>query len=155
MKEKSDELGLLKEAEQKKEEEKQSQSILLNSVDIDSIIVCPIMDFDGIKLLFSKVELGVASDLKTLSKRIKNKIDSGIIFLFTEIDNKITISVGLSDNLVAKSLHAGELVKSIASELNGGGGGKEDFAMAGVPYIDSENLDTVVKKIIKRILEDI
>ena len=155
LKEKSDELGLLKEAEQKKEEEKQSQSILLNSVDIDSIIVCPIMDFDGIKLLFSKVELGVASDLKTLSKRIKNKIDSGIIFLFTEIDNKITISVGLSDNLVAKSLHAGELVKSIASELNGGGGGKEDFAMAGVPYIDSENLDTVVKKIIKRILEDI
>ena len=155
LKEKSDELGLLKEAEQKKEEEKQSQSILLNSVDIDSIIVCPIMDFDGIKLLFSKVELGVASDLKTLSKRIKNKIDSGIIFLFTEIDNKITISDGLSDNLVAKSLHAGELVKSIASELNGGGGGKEDFAMAGVPYIDSENLDTVVKKIIKRILEDI
>jgi alanyl-tRNA synthetase len=155
LKEKSDELGLLKEAEQKKEEEKQSQSILLNSVDIDSIIQCPIMDFDGIKLLFSKVELGVASDLKTLSKRIKNKIDSGIIFLFTEIDNKITISVGLSDNLVAKSLHAGELVKSIASELNGGGGGKEDFAMAGVPYIDSENLDTVVKKIIKRILEDI
>ena len=155
LKEKSDELGLLKEAEQKKEEEKQSQSILLNSVDIDSIIVCPIMDFDGIKLLFSKVELGVASDLKTLSKRIKNKIDSGIIFLFTEIDNKITISVGLSDNLVAKSLHAGELVKSIASELNGGGGGKEDFAMAGVPYIDSENLDTVVKKIIKRNLEDI
>ena len=155
LKEKSDELGLLKEAEQKKEEEKQSQSILLNSVDIDSIIECPIMDFDGIKLLFSKVELGVASDLKTLSKRIKNKIDSGIIFLFTEIDNKITISVGLSDNLVAKSLHAGELVKSIASELNGGGGGKEDFAMAGVPYIDSENLDTVVKKIIKRILEDI
>ena len=155
LKEKSDELGLLKEAEQKKEEEKQSQSILLNCVDIDSIIECPIMDFDGIKLLFSKVELGVASDLKTLSKRIKNKIDSGIIFLFTEIDNKITISVGLSDNLVAKSLHAGELVKSIASELNGGGGGKEDFAMAGVPYIDSENLDTVVKKIIKRILEDI
>ena len=155
LKEKSDELGLLKEAEQKKEEEKQSQSILLNCVDIDSIIECPIMDFDGIKLLFSKVELGVASDLKTLSKRIKNKIGSGIIFLFTEIDNKITISVGLSDNLVAKSLHAGELVKSIASELNGGGGGKEDFAMAGVPYIDSENLDTVVKKIIKRILEDI
>ncbi len=47
------------------------------------------------------------------------------------------------------------LKSTIASELNGGGGGKEDFAMAGVPYIDSENLDTVVKKIIKRILEDI
>ena len=70
LKQKSEELGLLKEVEKKKEEEKQSQSILLNNVDIDSIIKNPIMDFDGIELLFSKVELGAASDLKTLSKKI-------------------------------------------------------------------------------------
>jgi alanyl-tRNA synthetase len=153
LKEKSDELGLLKEAEKKKEVEKQSQSILLNSVDIDSIIEYPIMDFDGIELLFSKVELGDASDLKTLSKRIKNKVDSGIIFLFTEIDNKITISVGISDDLITKSLHAGELVKFIASELNGGGGGKEDFAMAGIPYVHPEELNLVARQLVKRFLE--
>ena len=153
LKEKSDELELLKEAEQKKEEEKQSQSILLNSVDIDSIIKYPIMDFDGIELLFSKVELGDASDLKTLSKRIKNKVRSAIIFLFTEIDNKITISVGISGDLIAKSLHAGELVKFLSSELNGGGGGKEDFAMAGIPYIHPEELNLISRQLIKRFLE--
>ena len=38
LKQKSEELGLQKEAEQKKEEEKQSQSILLDSVDIDLIL---------------------------------------------------------------------------------------------------------------------
>ena len=75
------------------------------------------MDFDGIELLFSKVELGVASDLKILSKKIKNKTDSAIIFLFTEIDKKITISVAITDDLIAKSFHAGELVKFLASEL--------------------------------------
>ena len=111
------------------------------------------MDFDGIELLFSKVELGDASDLKTLSKRIKNKVDSGIIFLFTEIDDKITISVGISDDLITKSLHAGELVKFIASELNGGGGGKEDFAMAGIPYIHPQELNLVVRQLVKRFLE--
>ena len=47
---------------------------MLNNLYIDSIIKNPIMDFDGIELLFSNVELGVASDLKTLSKKIKNKV---------------------------------------------------------------------------------
>jgi len=153
LKQKSEELGLLKEAEKKKEEEKQSQSILLNNVDIDSIIKNPIMDFDGIELLFSKVELGVASDLKTLSKKIKNKVDSAIIFLFTEIDKKITISISITDDLIAKSFHAGKLVKFLASELNGRGGGKEDFAMAGIPYIHPKEINLVAWQLVKRFLE--
>ena len=153
LKQKSEELGLLKEAEKKKEEEKQSQSILLNNVDIDSIIKNPIMDFDGIELLYSKVELGVASDLKTLSKKIKNKVDSAIIFLFTEIDKKITISISITDDLIAKSFHAGKLVKFLASELNGRGGGKEDFAMAGIPYIHPKELNVVAWQLVKRFLE--
>ena len=153
LKQKSEELGLLKEAEKKKEEEKQSQSILLNNVDIDSIIKNPIMDFDGIELLFSKVELGVASDLKTVSKKIKNKVDSSIIFLFTEIDKKITISISITDDLIAKSFHAGELVKFLASELNGRGGGKEDFAMAGIPYIHPKEINLVAWQLVKRFLE--
>ena len=153
LKQKSEELGLLKEAEKKKEEEKQSQSILLNNVDIDSIIKNPIMDFDGIELLFSKVELGVASDLKTVSKKIKNKVDSSIIFLFTEIDKKITISISITDDLIAKSFHAGKLVKFLASELNGRGGGKEDFAMAGIPYIHPKEINLVAWQLVKRFLE--
>ena len=111
------------------------------------------MDFDGIDLLFSKVELGVASDLKTVSKKIKNKVDSTIIFLFTEIDKKITISISITDDLIAKSFHAGELVKFLASELNGRGGGKEDFAMAGIPYIHPEEINLVAWQLVKRFLE--
>ena len=153
LKQKSEELGLLKEAEKKKEEEKQSQSILLNNVDIDSIIKNPIMDFDGIELLFSKAELGVASDLKTVSKKIKNKVDSSIIFLFTEIDKKITISISITDDLIAKSFHAGKLVKFLATELNGRGGGKEDFAMAGIPYIHPKEINLVAWQLVKRFLE--
>ena len=154
-KEKTEELGLQKKAEQKKTEEKQSQSTLLNSVNVDSIINKPIMEINGTDLFFSKVELGLASDLKSLNKKIKNKIDSGIIFLFTEIENKTTISVGISDNLISKNLKAGDLVKSIASELQGGGGGKEDFAMAGIPHTNADDLKAVVEKIILSILEEI
>ena len=155
LKEKSEELGLQKEAEQKKAEEKQSQSILLDSVNVDLIVSKPIKEINGSDLFFSKVELGIASDLKSLNKIIKNKIDSGIIFLFTEIENKTTISVGVSDDLIAKNLKAGDLVKSIALELQGGGGGREDFAMAGIPHTNADDLKAVVEKIILSILEEI
>ena len=155
LKEKSEELGLQKEAEQKKVEEKQSQSILLDSVNVDLIASKPIKKINGTDLFFSKVELGIASDLKSLNKKIKNKIDSGIIFLFTEIENKTTISVGVSDDLIAKNLKAGDLVKSIALELQGGGGGREDFAMAGIPHTNADDLKAVVEKIILSILEEI
>ena len=155
LKEKSEELGLQKEAEQKKAEEKQSQSILLDSINVDLIVSKPIKEINGTDLFFSKVELGIASDLKSLNKKIKNKIDSGIIFLFTEIENKTTISVGISDDLIAKNLKAGDLVKSIALELQGGGGGREDFAMAGIPHTDADDLKAVVEKIILSILEEI
>ncbi len=155
LKEKSEELGLQKEAEQRKVEERQSQSILLDSVNVDLIASKPIKKINGTDLFFSKVELGIASDLKSLNKKIKNKIDSGIIFLFTEIENKTTISVGVSDDLIAKNLKAGDLVKSIALELQGGGGGREDFAMAGIPHTDADDLKAVVEKIILSILEEI
>ena len=155
LKEKSKELGLQKQAEQKKAEEKQSQSILLDSVNVDLIVGKPIKEINGTDLFFSKVELGIASDLKSLNKKIKNKIDSGIIFLFTEIENKTTISVGISDDLIAKNLKAGDLVKSIALELQGGGGGREDFAMAGIPHTNADDLKAVVEKIILSILEEI
>ena len=155
LKEKSEELGLQKEAEEKKAVEKQSQSILLDSVNVDLIVSKPIKGINGTDLFFSKVELGIASDLKSLNKKIKNKIDSGIIFLFTEIENKTTISIGISDDLIAKNLKAGDLVKSIALELQGGGGGREDFAMAGIPHTNADDLKAVVEKIILSILEEI
>lgn len=155
LKENLEALGLQKKAEQKKAEEKQSQSILLDSVNVDLIVSKPIKEINGTHLFFSKAELGIASDLKSLNKKIKSKIDSGIIFLFTEIENKTTISVGISDDLIAKNLKAGDLVKSIALELQGGGGGREDFAMAGIPHTNADDLKAVVEKIILSILEEI
>ena len=153
LKQKSNELDTLKDIEQKKEIEKETQSILLKSVNIDSIIENPLLEFDETKLFFAKVELGIASDLKTLNKKIRDKSASGIIFLFTEIDEKITISIGLSKDLITKSLNAGELVKSFAKELKGQGGGREDFAMAGIPFVHSDEISILIKRITTEAME--
>ncbi len=153
LKQKSNELDILKDIEQKKEIEKETQSILLKSVNIDSIIENPLLEFDETKLFFAKVELGIASDLKTLNKKIRDKSASSIIFLYTEIDEKITISIGLSNDLITKSLNAGELVKSFAKELKGQGGGREDFAMAGIPFVHSDEISMLIKRIITEAME--
>ena len=153
LKQKSNELDTLKDIEQKKEIEKETQSILLKSVNIDSIIENPLLEFDETKLFFAKVELGIASDLKTLNKKIRDKSASGIIFLYTEIDEKITISIGVSKDLITKSLNAGELVKSFAEELKGQGGGREDFAMAGIPFVHSDEVSILIKRITTEAME--
>ena len=153
LKQKSNELDTLKDIEQKKEIEKETQSILLKSVNIDSIIENPLLEFDETKLFFAKVELGIASDLKTLNKKIRDKSASGIIFLYTEIDEKITISIGVSKDLITKSLNAGELVKSFAKELKGQGGGREDFAMAGIPFVHSDEVSILIKRITTEAME--
>ena len=153
LKQKSNELDTLKDIEQKKEIEKETQSILLKSVNIDSIIENPLLEFDETKLFFAKVELGIASDLKTLNKKIRDKSASGIIFLYTEIDEKITISIGVSKDLITKSLNAGELVKSFSKELKGQGGGREDFAMAGIPFVHSDEVSILIKRITTEAME--
>ena len=70
-----------------------------------------------------------------------------------EIDEKITISIGLSNDLITKSLNAGELVKSFAKELKGQGGGREDFAMAGIPFVHSDEISMLIKRIITEAME--
>ena len=73
--------------------------------------------------------------------------------VLTKKFKKITISISITDDLIAKSFHAGKLVKFLATELNGRGGGKEDFAMAGIPYIHPKEINLFAWQLVKRFLE--
>ena len=86
-----------------------------------------------------------AKTAKNLAFELKQKVDDLFLVLAYKHNNKPGIAVMLSDNLVkTKDLHAGEIVKELAKEINGGGGGQPFFATAGGKNL--QGLDKVISK---------
>jgi alanyl-tRNA synthetase len=74
------------------------------------------------------------ADLETLrdmSDRLRAILGSAVVVLATVVDGKPQLIAAVTDDLVARGLHAGGLVKEVAKEVGGGGGGKAGLAQAG------------------------
>jgi len=69
--------------------------------------------------------------LRDMSDWLRNKLGSAVVILATAVDDKPQIIVAVTDDLVKRGLHAGELVKGVARVVGGGGGGKPSLAQAG------------------------
>lgn len=72
-----------------------------------------------------------AETLRELADRFRANNPTSAVVLGTDQEGKPLIVAALSDDLVARGLHAGELVKSVAEIVGGGGGGKASLAQAG------------------------
>lgn len=83
-----------------------------------------------IPLLAVKVEGMDAKSLRVLSDQIKSKLGSGIIVLATVKDDKVSLITGVSKDLTGQ-FHAGNLMRELASKLDGRGGGRPDMAQGG------------------------
>lgn len=87
---------------------------------------------NGLNLLIEKVAISNADQLKNLSFQLKQEIENLVCVLGCELNGKPMLSVIISDNLVSdKKLHAGNMVKDLAKEIQGGGGGQPFYATAG------------------------
>ncbi len=99
----------------------------------------------GVNTIIAKVELPSADALKKLSFELKNEQDNLFAVLAANIAGKPQIAVVVSENLVdEKSLNAGQIVRELAKEIKGGGGGQPFFATAGGK--DVSGLESVVSK---------
>ena len=88
-------------------------------------------EINGIKLITQKFEAADINELRSLSDDIK-KASKKVCMIFASVtDSKVTFLVSLSDDVVSSGLHAGNMIKQIASLCGGGGGGKADMAQAG------------------------
>jgi alanyl-tRNA synthetase len=86
----------------------------------------------GINFIAEKVSADSADIIKELAYQVKGEIDNLFLVLGAEIHGKAHLTVMISDNLVKeKKFHAGNIVKELAKEIKGGGGGQPFYASAG------------------------
>ena len=87
------------------------------------------VELNGIKLIAKEVAME-AEDMKNVSFQLRKEKNLAMI-LASKIGDKALLSVMLTDDLLAKGMDAVVIIRQIAKEINGGGGGQPFFATAG------------------------
>jgi alanyl-tRNA synthetase len=100
---------------------------------------------NGHTLIVEKVTLPNAESLKNIAYGLRNQFGDLLMVLAADIDSKPQVAVMLGEQLEAqKKFHAGNMVKELAREIDGGGGGQPFYATAGGKNLGG--LDAVIKK---------
>jgi alanyl-tRNA synthetase len=100
---------------------------------------------NGHTLIIEKVAVPNADALKNIAYALRNQFDDLLLVLAADIDNKPQVAVMIGEKLMASNkFHAGNMVKELAKEIDGGGGGQPFFATAGGKNING--LNAVIEK---------
>ena len=94
-------------------------------------LLLKIEEKNGVNLISEKLEMNAGS-VKELAFELKNQVQNLVMIIGSVYDDKPSLSIMISDNLVKeKKYHAGNIVREAAKEINGGGGGQPFYATAG------------------------
>jgi alanyl-tRNA synthetase len=95
-------------------------------------LVGQVKDLNGLNFLAAQVQASSAESLKTLAFNLRQAVPNLVLVLGAEIDGKPQLAVMLDDEIAKFGrLNATTLVRELAKEIQGGGGGQPFFATAG------------------------
>jgi alanyl-tRNA synthetase len=95
-------------------------------------IKAELQEHNGIKLLITKLNVDSANAIKDIAFQLRGELDNLFFVAGAEIDGKANLAIMISDKLVEEmKLDAGKIIREIAKEIQGGGGGQPFFATAG------------------------
>ena len=86
---------------------------------------------NGVTVIAANVPSSSMLVLRELGDSLRARLKSAVIVLGTVHDGKPGFVAMVSPDLIAKGLHAGEIVKQVSGVTGGGGGGKPEMAQAG------------------------
>ena len=115
----------LKRAEKEKEQLKTKMAEMQAEGEGDQAV-----EINGVAAIIRQVTVDKPAALRDLADRFKDRVGSGIVVLGAEAGGKALLIVTVSKDLTNR-FHAGQMIKSIAGEVGGGGGGRPDMAQAG------------------------
>ncbi len=99
-------------------------------------------DVNGVSVLAARVDASNADSLREISDWLRDKMVSGIVILGAVINDRPTISIGITRDLVAAGADAREYARDLGRIIGGGGGGRADMAQAGGR--DASRLDDAI-----------
>ena len=112
------------------------------------------VEVDGVRIVTVYLNGTTPDTLRSMMDKLRDKEPNAVGALIGTDGSKTTLAVGVGKNALARGLKAGALVKQNAAIAGGNGGGKPDFAMAGIR--DTSKIDdalNAVEGIVKENLE--
>ena len=93
-----------------------------------------------------------ASLLKEALDNLRNQHAAGVFVLVTEAEGRGSILIGCGVEAVKRGIKAGDLAKTIASQVGSGGGGRPDFAQTGFKGVEAAKVIEIAKAAVKAAL---
>ncbi len=90
-----------------------------------------VQEVAGVRLLVAEVRVNGVDGLREMADWFRDKVASGVAVLATVSNGKPVIIATVTDDLIQRGIKAGDLVKSVATMVGGGGGGRPNMAQAG------------------------
>ena len=87
-------------------------------------------EIGGIKVLAARLDGVDPKALRDTLDQLKDKLGSGVVVLAAESDGKVSLAAGVTKDLTDR-LKAGDLIREMAAQVGGKGGGRPDMAQAG------------------------
>lgn len=104
-------------------------------------LLSQVQELAGRTTLITTVQNMDAKSLRNLHDGVKSKLDQAVIVLAGVEGDKISLIASVAPDFTA-TIKAGDIIKHLATELGGKGGGKPDLAQGGAPL--NENFATVM-----------
>ena len=89
-----------------------------------------VQEIGGIKVLATRIDGADAKTLREAVDRFKDKLQSAVVVIGSVDDGVVRLAAGVTKDNTDR-IRAGDLIKPVAEQVGGKGGGRPDFAQAG------------------------
>lgn len=129
------------------EKEIEAANVRIAQAELANILATKKTTANGIDVYAAKLNIRERKDLLTYGDLLRDKMECGVAMLGAILDGKPALTCVVSQDALAKGLHAGKLVSACASLIGGKGGGRPNAAQAG--GTDASKLDDAIAQIYK------
>ncbi len=94
-------------------------------------LLSEVREVEGVKVLAVRMDGADTEALRSMADRLRERLGTSALLLASAQGEKATLLCALTKDIAGERLHAGEIVKTLAPIVGGGGGGRPDIAQAG------------------------